>query len=122
MIRQPEELTEQHLQELLRICQASPQIEKAYHLAQSFWDMLRLRQGEERLDGWLQDVSSSDLPELQHFAVGIQRDKAAVQAGLSLPYSNGPVAGHLNRLKLIKRRKDGRAQFDLLRQRVLRAS
>ena len=36
LIRQPEELTEQHLQELLRICQASPQIEKAYHLAQSF--------------------------------------------------------------------------------------
>ena len=122
LIRQPEELTEQHLQELLRICQASPQIEKAYHLAQSFWDMLRLRQGEERLDGWLQDVSRSDLPELQHFAVGIQRDKAAVQAGLSLPYSNGPVAGHLNRLKLIKRSRYGRAQFDLLRQRVLRAS
>jgi transposase len=61
------------------------------------------RQGEERLDGWLQEASSSDLPELQHFAAGIQRDKAAVQAGLSLPYNNGPVEGHINRLTLIKR-------------------
>jgi transposase len=92
LIRQPEELNEQQLQELVRICQASPQIEKAYQLAQSFRGMLRQRQGEERLDGWLQEVSRSDLPELQHFAVGIQRDKAAVQAGLSLPYSNDHVA------------------------------
>ena len=84
--------------------------------------MLRLRQGEERLDGWLQEVSSSDLPELQHFAAGIKRDKAAVQAGLSLPYSNGPVEGHINRLKLIKRSMYGRAEFDLLRQRILCAS
>jgi transposase len=122
LIRQPEELTEQQQQELGRFCQASPQIEKAYQLAQSFRGMLQQRQGEERLDSWLQEASGSDLPELQHFVAGIQRDKAAVQAGLSLPYSNGPVEGHINRLKLIKRSMYGRAQFDLLRQRVLQAS
>jgi transposase len=122
LIRQSEELNEQQLKELVRICQASPEIERAYHLAQSFRSMQRQRQGKERLDGWLQEASSSNLPELQHFAAGIQRDKAAVQAGLSLPYSNGPVEGHINRLKLIKRSMYGRAHFDLLRQRVLRAS
>ena len=122
LIRQPEELAEHQRQELVRLCQASPAIARAYQLAQSFRSMLRLRQGEERLDGWLQEASSSDLPELQHFAAGIQRDKAAVQAGLSLPYNNGPVEGHINRLKLIKRSMYGRAQFDLLRQRVLQAS
>ena len=84
--------------------------------------MMRQRQGKERLDGWLQEASSSNLPELQQFAAGIQRDKAAVQAGLSLPYSNGPVEGHINRLKLIKRSMYGRTHFELLRQRVLRAS
>jgi transposase len=62
------------------------------------------------------------VPELRQFAAGIQRDKAAVQAGLSLPYSTGPVEGHINRLKLIKRSMYGRAEFDLLRQRVLCAS
>jgi transposase len=119
LIRPPEELDEHQEHELVRLCQASPQIEQAYQLAQSFRRMLQLRQGEERLDGWLQEASSSDLPELQHFAAGIQRDKAAVQAGLSLSYSSGPVEGHINRLKLIKRSMYGRAQFDLLRQRVL---
>jgi transposase len=122
LIRQPEELDEQQQQELTSLCQTSPEIERAYHLAQSFRSMLRQRQGKERLDGWLQEASSSNLPELQQFAAGIQRDKAAVQAGLSLPYSNGPVEGHINRLKLIKRSMYGRAHFDLLRQRVLRAS
>jgi transposase len=44
-----------------------------------------------------------------------------VVAGLSLPWSNGMVEGHVNRLKLIKRTMYGRASFELLRQKVLRA-
>ena len=47
------------------------------------------------------------------------RDYAAVEAGLRLPYSTGPVEGTSNRLKLIKRSGYGRAGFDLLRLRVL---
>ena len=38
------------------------------------------------------------------------------------PWSNGPVEGQINRLKLIKRQIFGRAGFDLLRQRVLHAA
>jgi hypothetical protein len=40
-------------------------------------------------------------------------------AGLTLPWSNGPVEGQVNRLKLIKRSMYGRAKFDLLKLRVL---
>ena len=47
------------------------------------------------------------------------RDKEAVQAALSLPWSNGPVEGQVHRLKLIKRQMYGRASFDLLTLRVL---
>ena len=35
------------------------------------------------------------------------------------PWSNGPVEGQVNRLKLIKRSGYGRMQLALLRQRVL---
>ncbi len=38
---------------------------------------------------------------------------------LVLPWSNGPVEGHVNRLKFLKRQMFGRANFDLLRIRVL---
>jgi transposase len=34
-------------------------------------------------------------------------------------WSNGPVEGHVHRLKLIKRQMYGRASFNLLRARVL---
>ena len=80
--------------------------------------MVRLRQGE-RLDEWLKQIETSAIPELQTFAAGIQRDKPAVQAGLTLSYSNGVLEGHVNRLTLIKRSMYGRAKFDLLRLRVL---
>ena len=43
----------------------------------------------------------------------------AVKAALMLPWSNGPVEGHINRLKLIKRSGYGRMKLNLLRQRVL---
>ena len=40
-------------------------------------------------------------------------------AGLSQEISNGQTEGQVNRLKTIKRQMYGRANFDLLRKRVL---
>ncbi|MGH7869538.1 MAG: transposase [Candidatus Dormibacteraceae bacterium] len=89
-----------------------------YQLVQTFALMLRKRQGE-RLETWLEQVRTSQIPELLRFAKGIERDQGAVQAALTLPYSNGVVEGHVHRLKLIKRQGYGRAAFPLLRRRVL---
>jgi len=50
-----------------------------------------------------------------------QEDLTAVTAGLTLPWSNGAVEGHGNRLKLLKRQGYGRAGVGLLRQRVMQA-
>jgi transposase len=53
------------------------------------------------------------------FAIGLERDSDAVKAALCLPWSNGPTEGYVHRLKLIKRRMYGHANFGLLRRRVL---
>ncbi len=45
-----------------------------------------------------------------------------MRAAVAEPWSNGPVEGQINRIKLIKRQMFGRAKFDLLRQRVLQAA
>ncbi|TSA85460.1 transposase [Deinococcus detaillensis] len=45
----------------------------------------------------------------------------ALKAALLLRWSNGPVEGIVNKIKLIKRQAYGRASFQLLRQRVLMA-
>jgi transposase len=91
-----------------------------YQLVQDFLQMMRHREGK-RLDTWLSQVHESGLPELQSFAQGVEQDKAAVQAGLTLPISNGQVEGQVTKIKLIKRMMYGRAEFPLLRQRVLHA-
>jgi len=64
-------------------------------------------------------VQASHLEAFQPFVTGVQQDKEAVFAGLTLPWSNGPLEGNVNRLKLIKRSMYGRAEFDLLKLRVL---
>lgn len=96
-------------------------IQQAYEVAQAFMQLLQARQGG-RLDGWIERAKSSEIDELQRFATGLLTDYAAVRAGLSLEWSNGQVEGHVNRLKLLKRSMYGRANFDLLRQRVLHAA
>lgn len=80
--------------------------------------MVRLRQAEA-FDPWLKAVEASSIADLQSFASELRRERKAVQAALTLPHSNGQTEGQINKLKLIKRAMYGRANFDLLRQRVL---
>jgi hypothetical protein len=61
------------------------------------------------------------LDALQHFAKGL-RDDDPVKAGVTLPWSNGPVEGDINRLKTRKRQMFGRASLDLLPRRFLLAA
>ncbi|MCX4503970.1 transposase [Streptomyces anulatus] len=86
----------------------------------SFAQILTERQGQ-RLPEWLDAVRQDDLPGLHTLAAGIDRDRAAVIAGLTLPWNSGVVEGHVNRIKMLKRQMFGRAGFALLRKRVLLA-
>ncbi|MFF7242075.1 transposase [Streptomyces collinus] len=75
--------------------------------------------GGNSLPSWIDAVHADDLPALHAFADGLQRDHQAVTAGPTLPWSSGPVEGHVNRIKMLKRQMSGRAGFALLRKRVL---
>ena len=102
-----------------RICHTNADLQELYQLGQDFVQMVKQRQAR-RLDGWLARAQQSSSVELRGFASGIKRDYAAVKAALSLPWSQGQVEGHITRLKFLKRQMYGRAQFDVLRSRVLR--
>jgi transposase len=114
----PDERTERLLDDL---GQRSPELAAARRLAQGFLRLLGERRGDE-LAAWVADVDGTGPPELRAFSRNLQRDWAAVTAGLTERWSSGPVEGHLNKLELVKRRMYGRAKFDLLRRRVLLAS
>lgn len=119
--RKEEDLKAEEQETLQQLRQASPHLETAYQLVKAFLSMVRERTGEQ-LDAWLEAVQASHLEAFQTFVTGVQRDKDAVLAGLTLPWSNGPLEGYVNRLKLIKRSMYGRAEFDLLKRRVLHRS
>ena len=110
----------QEQETLAQLRQIHPELDLAYDLVQQFAQMLRTRRGE-LLDTWLDQVQSNHLAELQSFAAGIEKDKAAVRAGLTWWINNGMIEGYVTKLKLIKRQGYGRAGFPLLRKRVLHA-
>src|SRR6266536_363663 len=97
-LRRPEELEADEQESLLTLRHLHPEIDLAYDLVQQFARMLRTRTGEQ-LGDWLEKVRASQIRELQGFVAGIERDKAAVVAGLTLPQNNGLVEGKVNQLK-----------------------
>jgi transposase len=101
--------------------QVDPAIGQAYTLSQAFLALVRERRGDA-LEAWMAKAVVSGIEALARFAQGLREDLAAVKAGLTLPWSNGPVEGHINRLKLLKRQGYGRADVGLLRQRVRQAA
>ena len=103
---------------LERLKQRSPTIARAQALALDFFALVQRREGDP-LAGWMERAMASGIDELQRFCAGLRRDEEAVTAGLTLPWSNGPVEGQINRLKGIKRQMFGRAGWMLLRARVL---
>ena len=105
---------------LRRLLELAPEASLAFNLTERFTSFLREGHADA-LDPWLEDAASSGLPEFRSFATGLQRDKAAIVAAISLPYSNGQTEGHVTKLKLLKRSMYGRASFELLRRRVLLA-
>ena len=119
-ILRPTDLEAEEQEMLTRLRLLHPGVDLAYELVQQFAQMLRTRTGG-KLDAWLTQVAESHIPELLNFAKGIEQEKQAVVAGLTLPQNNGLVEGKVNKLKLIKRMMFGRAEFPLLRQRVLHA-
>ncbi len=121
-IARRDELTPDQTTYLAALQEAQPALTVAYQLAQAFVTMLRERRGAPRLAGWIIQAMASDCAELRNFAKGLLSDQASVEAGLTLPWSTGPVEGHIHKVKLIKRSMYGKAGLPLLRQRLLRAA
>jgi transposase len=111
--------TDEHaqLRDVLDQCEA---LRTVNDLVSDFAGMARERQGHH-LNTWIAAAQASGIPPLRRFATGLLADYDAVRAGLTLRWSSGAVEGNVTRIKAIKRQMYGRANFDLLRRRVLLA-
>ena len=99
----------------MRFC---PEAHQLRRLALRFRVMLRWRNAG-RLRTWMNAATASRFAFLAQFAKTLGRDLEAVRLAITTPWSNGPLEGHINRLKVIKRQMYGRASFELLKARVL---
>jgi len=121
VLRRAEQRTTAETQQLAQLHTQSAELAEAITLAQDFATLVRQRQ-PEALDAWLQRATTSAPEAMRRFALGLYGDYAAVKAGVTLPWSTGPVEGHINRLKMLKRQMFGRAHLDLLSRRFVLAS
>ncbi|WSN71400.1 transposase [Streptomyces sp. NBC_01361] len=120
ILRHPDSLSAGEQLRMKAVLAHCPELDALTRHVRSFAQILTERQGQ-RLPEWLDAVRQDDLPGLHTLAAGIDRDRDAVVAGLTLPWSSGVVEGHVNRIKMLKRQMFGRAGFGLLRKRVLLA-
>jgi len=120
VLRRAAKRTEAEAQQLLQLHAQGAEIAEAIDLAQDFTTLVRQRQPAQ-LEPWLQRATASAVDAVRRFATGLYEDYEAVKAGVTLPWSSGPVEGHINRLKMLKRQMFGRARLDLLSRRFLLA-
>ena len=121
VLRREERRSAQDREVLAELRQYNPELDEAIALAEEFPALVRRRE-PERLDPWLQRAQNSTLVSLRRFAKRLSADYDAVRAAVTLGWSNGPVEGQINRLKMLKRTMYGRAGLDLLGRRFLLAA
>src|ERR1700746_2902702 len=92
-----------------------PSLVEARVLVDQFHDIIR-KKDEAKLDVWIANAKTSLVSSL---ATGVLKDRAAVRAAITQPWSNGQVEAQITKLKLVKRQMYGRAKIDLLEARLL---
>jgi transposase len=116
--RNSEKLDDGEKQLITRLEKVCPTVGLLEPLVRSFSEVLRAKEAIA-LQPWIDRATASGFPAIKNFCDGLVRDRAAVTAAISLKWSNGQVEGQVHGLKLIKRQMYGRANFELLRARVL---
>lgn len=120
LLTRPDNLKSEHRDLLGRLTAACPEITQLAALIADFAQFLTPREGNAGgLSDWIVQVRTTDLPHLHSFARGLDRDRDAVIAALTLPFSNGPTEGVNTKTKRIARQMHGRAGFTLLSHRIL---
>uniref|UniRef100_UPI0013D8895C transposase n=1 Tax=Candidatus Frankia nodulisporulans TaxID=2060052 RepID=UPI0013D8895C len=120
LLTRPDRLTDSQHDRLGDLTTACPEMIDLAGLVRGFAQLLHPADGNaHRLDEWITTARAADLPHLHAFTRGLDLDRAAVNAALTLPHHNGGTEGVNTKTKRIMRQMHGRAGFPLLRHRIL---
>ncbi|MFD9223532.1 ISL3 family transposase [Streptomyces sp. NPDC060064] len=120
LLTRPDNLKAEHHELLARLTAACPEMTQLATRIRTFAQLLKPHpENADTLELWIVQVRAVDLPHLHAFTRGLERDRDAVIAAFTLPYSDGPTEGVNTKTKRIARQMHGRAGFTLLRHRIL---
>nr|WP_144127941.1 ISL3 family transposase [Catellatospora sichuanensis] len=120
MLTHPDNLTDKQRTTRDDLTATCPEMIDLAELIRSFAGLLRPQDGNsERLDQWITATRAANLPCLHSLSRGLDQDRDAVHAAVTLPYHNGGTEGVNTKTKRIMRQMHGRAGFTLLRHRIL---
>lgn len=95
-----------------------PALMEARRVVAAFQSMISTKSAAA-FEAWIEEARESLVAS---FANGVVKDKAAILAAISSPWSNGQTEGQITKLKLVKRQMYGRGKLDLLQARVIGAN
>ncbi|WP_435864861.1 hypothetical protein [Streptomyces umbrinus] len=97
LLTRPDNLKAEHHELLTRLTAACTGTTQLAAAVRNFTPLLSLHAGNaETLTRWAARVRDVDMPHLRAFVRGMERDRAAVDAALTLPCSNGLIADALS--------------------------
>ena len=114
----PAELSSRQAEVVAQLKQQCPGFAVMRKLVMGFRTILRIGK-VSTLRRWMKQALNTGIHAMVRFVRTLQQDIEAVEAAVSQPWSNGPVEGQINRLKMLKRQMYGRGGTELLRARLL---
>lgn len=73
----------------------------------------------ESLNAWIKSILESNIPSFKSCAKTYFNCVREIRNSLLVPYSNGPMEGYNNKIKILKRITFGFRNFDNFKARIL---
>jgi transposase len=117
-LSKPRPMLNKRQSKIIEFLKRTPDFAMMRHLVLSFRSILR-NGTVSSLKRWIEEAEAAGIASISKFVRQLKRDRDAAENAVKHRWSNGPVEGHINRLKTVKRQMYGRAGFELLRSRIL---
>jgi transposase len=118
LLSKPKPMLSERQSKIVEFLKRTPDFATMRHLVLSFRSIL-LGGKVASLKRWIEKAEAAGIEGMRRFVRQLKKDMKAVENAVKEVWSNGPVEGHINRLKTLKRQMYGRAKFELLRARTL---
>ena len=122
LMKKPESLTEQDMEQLALMFDIAPRLADAYRVTHHFLSVMHSASSEEgrpAMIDWMREVQMLDLPEFDSCVTACRNWFREIMNSLDCPWSNGYTEGCNNKTKVLKRTCYGVRNFERFRNRIL---